>query len=165
MLRTLITGALAGTAGTITMTVALRRVFPALLPESMQWKEFLPKTVVEGVEAQTVGPGALTEDEEMGVTLPAHFAYGATMGMIYGVVRARLTRGSPMLLGALYGLAVWAVSYEGWLPAAGILEATTRLPPRKWPVPILAHLVYGATTGLAYAAASRRINRGSEPRR
>lgn len=80
MLQTLFKGVLAGTAGTIAMTVALRRVFPAVLPEELQWREFLPKKVIEGLEAKAVGPGSLSDQQELRLTMPTHFGYGAAAG-------------------------------------------------------------------------------------
>lgn len=108
---------------------------------------------------QAVGPGALSEEQELRLTMPVHFGYGAAAGVLYGLVRERVHPRSPAALGAFCGLALWAMSYEGWLPSAGILEATTERPPRAWPVPILAHLVYGSATALAYDVLSRTAHR------
>lgn len=52
----------------------------------------------------------------------------------------------------MFGVALWAVSLEGWMPALGVMEAPTEKSPKKVPMPIMAHLVYGATTALAYEA-------------
>jgi hypothetical protein len=54
-----------------------------------------------------------------------------------------------VLAGVGFGLAVWAVSYLGWLPAAGILSPATEHPARRNALMIGAHVVWGATTGLA----------------
>lgn len=58
--------------------------------------------------------------------------------------------------GALFGLAVWALSFEGWMPAVGIMRRTTEEPPKKWPAPIMGHVVYGVATALVYDALERR---------
>ncbi len=60
----------------------------------------------------------------------------------------------PALAGAGFGLAVWAGSYLGWLPAAGILRPATEHPPRRVALMIAAHLVWGASAGLALGALS-----------
>jgi hypothetical protein len=54
----------------------------------------------------------------------------------------------PALSGAGFGVAVWAGSYSGRLPAAGILSPATRHPPRRNALMIAAHVVRGATAGL-----------------
>jgi uncharacterized membrane protein YagU involved in acid resistance len=51
------------------------------------------------------------------------------------------------LKGALTGLAVWAGSYLGWLPAAGILRPATRHPWRRNLLMIIAHVIWGVTLG------------------
>jgi hypothetical protein len=47
-----------------------------------------------------------------------------------------------------YGLAVWAGSYLGWLPAAGVLPPATEEPAGKNAVMILAHVACGAALGV-----------------
>jgi hypothetical protein len=77
-------------------------------------------------------------------TLAAHVAYGAGMGALYGVL-PRPAR--SVLGGTLFGAAVWAVSYAGWIPKLGLMRPPS-LDRRGRPTAmILAHLVYGATLG------------------
>ncbi|MCA1636528.1 MAG: hypothetical protein LC802_23280 [Acidobacteria bacterium] len=45
-------------------------------------------------------------------------------------------------------MAVWAGSYLGWLPAAGILRPATEHPPRRTALMIAAHVVWGVAAGL-----------------
>lgn len=77
-------------------------------------------------------------------TIASHFAYGALFGSIYGSFREVLPMDSR-LKGALFGLALWAGSYLGWLPALDILRPATRHPWRRNLIMILAHVVWGAT--------------------
>lgn len=44
------------------------------------------------------------------------------------------------------------------MPALGVQEATTEKPPKKWPMPVMAHLMYGITTALAYEALERVLD-------
>lgn len=77
----------------------------------------------------------------------AHLGFGATGGLIYARAR-RLVPGVPgWLLGALFGLAVWAVSYKGWIPALGILPPPEDDRPGRPAVMVAAHLVYGLVLG------------------
>ena len=74
-----------------------------------------------------------------------HVGFGASIGGAY----ALLPRvGPPVLRGVATGLAVYAVSYQGWIPALGILPPATRDRPGRPAVIIAAHVVYGAVLGL-----------------
>lgn len=145
-------GALAGAVGTAAMTLMMRKVAPKVIPEEMRPDEFVPKKVVEWAEERAGRPHALPEDREMGVAMGAHFTYGSGAGALYGIVRSQVDGIPAPLAGMMFGAALWAVGFEGWLPALGVQEATTDQPPKKWPMPIMAHLVYGTTTALAYEA-------------
>jgi hypothetical protein len=73
----------------------------------------------------------------------AHFAYGAAGGALHHAV---LLRSSPAA-GAGYGLLLYAGSYEGWVPVAGILPPAHADDRRRVAVMVAAHLVYGAVLG------------------
>jgi hypothetical protein len=75
-----------------------------------------------------------------------HVGYGAAGGAAYALVAPPTVRGP--LTGLLFGLAVWAGSYEGWVPAAGVLPPAHRDRPRRAVTILLAHVVYGATLGV-----------------
>jgi hypothetical protein len=149
-------GALAGAAGTAVMTLMMKKVAPQVIPEEMRPDEFVPKRVVEWVEAEAGQPNALTESQEVKAAMGAHFSYGSGMGAAYGLARSAMDGIPAPLAGAMFGLALWGLSFEGWMPALGVQEATTEKPPKKWPMPIMAHLMYGVTTALAYEALERR---------
>jgi hypothetical protein len=70
---------------------------------------------------------------------------------MYGLVNEQFDDLPAPVIGMMFGVALWAVSFEGWMPALGVQEATTENP-KKWPLSIMAHLVYGASMGLAYDA-------------
>ncbi len=151
-LDSMVRGALAGAAGTAVMTLMMRRAAPKMVPEEMRPDEFPPKRVVEWAEEQAGEPHALTESQEMKVAMGAHFAYGSGSGAVYGLLRSQLDGLPAPLMGAMFGVGLWAFSFEGWMPALGVQEATTEKPPQKWPMPVMAHIVYGVTTALAYEA-------------
>lgn len=54
------------------------------------------------------------------------------------------------LAGAIFGVALWKASFEGWMPALGIMPATTGPPMKKRPPDIVGHVVYGAATAVSY---------------
>jgi uncharacterized membrane protein YagU involved in acid resistance len=56
--------------------------------------------------------------------------------------------------GPVYGLAVWAAGYAGWLPAMHILPPTAQRPLGRNLLLITAHLVWGAAAEATAAAAA-----------
>jgi len=148
----LIRGTLAGAAGTAVMTLMMRKAAPRMIPAEMRPDEFPPKRVVEWAEEQAGQPHALSESQEMQAAMGAHFAYGASAGALYGLLRDQADGIPAPVAGMLFGVGLWAISFEGWMPAGGVQQATTEKPLKKWPMPIMAHMVYGVTTALAYQA-------------
>lgn len=146
-------GLFAGVSGTVAMTLAMRRIFPRVLPSEAQ-RGLLPEAVVKGVERQAMGRPRMREHTRRQVTMPAHYAFGAGAGLAYGLLRAGLADAPPAKLGAAWGLAVWAASYEAVLPGLGLTPATTDRPPAQWIVPLAAHIVYGVATAYAFEAFS-----------
>jgi hypothetical protein len=79
----------------------------------------------------------------------AHMGYGAGGGALFAAIdRAGRLPASGPIAGAIFGLAIWVVSYAGWIPAFGIMPAPQRDRRRRPTSMILAHLVYGSTLGL-----------------
>ncbi|TRO96213.1 hypothetical protein FKB34_05790 [Glycocaulis profundi] len=135
--------AIVGIAGTVAMTAAMRLLHRRLplhdrypLPPRELTEEALP---------------ALPEAAAQEVTLLSHACYGAVTAF-----------GLPLLApdpgpgkGALYGLAVWGLSYLGWIPALGLLKPADRHPPARNLAMAAVHLVWGAVTALSL----RELNR------
>jgi uncharacterized membrane protein YagU involved in acid resistance len=143
-------GALAGAAGGLAMTLMIQKVAPKVLPEEMRPGGFAPKKAVQWTEEKAGQPEALSEGEEMKAAMGAHLGYSAMGGAMYGIARESV-RGIPApLSGAVFGLALWGLSFEGWMPALGIMERTTDKPIKKWPAPIMGHLIYGVVTALSF---------------
>lgn len=161
---TMFRGLLAGAAGTAMMTVMMRVIGPKVVPEEMRPDEFIPKKVVEWMEQQAGRPHALDEDQELKVSYVVHFGYGAGMGAAYGLLRGQLPDLPAPLAGGLFGVVLWAVNFEGVMPATGMDKAATRKPPKKWPMPIMAHLVYGVTSALVYDRLERASRLSSRER-
>lgn len=79
-------------------------------------------------------------------------------GTLYGLSLTTRVVPAP-LSGALFGMAVWAASFEGWMPALGIMERTTSKPVPKWAAPLMGHLIFGVTTALVFERLERRGQR------
>jgi uncharacterized membrane protein YagU involved in acid resistance len=139
-----ILGLLAGFTATIPMTLvmtALHRRLPPAERYPLPPKEITAKLAEEADQEEHID-----QPEQDVVTLAAHFGYGATMGGMYAPLAEQMP-GPPVMRGMVYGLAVWAGSYLGLLPALGILKPATEHPPRRNALMIAAHLVWGATLG------------------
>ena len=134
-------GALAGMAGTMAMTAAMRR-----LHEKLPDKERYPLTPREIVDSAADDLSAeLHNETAKDVTTAAHFAYGAASGALLGVANVMV---GPVAGGAA-GVAVWLGSYMAWIPGAGILKPATEHPPRRNLAMIAAHVVWGVATARA----------------
>ena len=141
-------GALAGLAATAPMTLAMK-LMHAALPRHEQYP-LPPRQVTEGMAEKAGLNEHLDEEERAAATWASHFAYGTACGALYGALSEGLDSLDvpPALAGVGFGLAVWAGSYLGWLPAAGIISPATEHPPRRNALMIAAHVVWGATAGL-----------------
>jgi hypothetical protein len=78
--------------------------------------------------------------------LVAHLGFGATVGAVYALL-PRL--GGPLPRGISWALAVYAASYQGWVPAMGALPPASRDRRDRVAVMVAAHVVYGAVLGRA----------------
>lgn len=75
-----------------------------------------------------------------------HFAYGAAGGVAYALIQRRLRLNEPLPAGPLFGIALWAGSYIGWLPAVGLYPPPTADRNRRIATMIAVHLLYGTAT-------------------
>jgi uncharacterized membrane protein YagU involved in acid resistance len=86
--------------------------------------------------------GVHASDTKIATTaMAAHFVYGALAGGLYPL----LTRMRSPVVGGAYGVAVWVVSYLGWIPAVRLLAPATQHPLKRNLLMIAVHSVWGAT--------------------
>lgn len=144
--RTLMRGAAGGLAATVPMTAMMMAAHKRLprrerypLPPALITRQVLKKS---GIEPRTIEP-----DTGRRLVLTAHYLYGAAVGTAYGALARHPER---FLSGTAFGLAVWAGSYLGWLPLAGVLPPATRAPARRNALMIAAHVVWGACLALSF---------------
>ncbi|HEX7043656.1 MAG TPA: DUF6789 family protein [Burkholderiales bacterium] len=71
-----------------------------------------------------------------------HFGYGAAAGALYSALHPHLPS-RPAASGVGFGLLVWAASYLGWLPAAGLIRPATQEPLPRNAMMLLAHVAWG----------------------
>jgi uncharacterized membrane protein YagU involved in acid resistance len=148
-MKRILLGALAGLAATAPMTLAMKLMHEQL-PRGEQYP-LPPRQVMEGIAAKAGVREHLDEDEREAATWVSHFAYGTACGALYGALSGEGMDEHALAAGAGFGLAVWAASYLGWLPAAGIMAPATEHPARRNALMIAAHLVWGATAAAALA--------------
>ncbi len=157
--RAAMAGALGGVAGGVAMTVLMTQVAPRVIPNSMLPDPPAPVKTVRWTERQLDRPQALSGNREQTAAMGAHLAYSAVTGAGYGLARSSIPavrRFPTPAAGALFGLAVWAASFQGLLPALGVMKATTEHPPKRWPAPLIGHTVFGVVT----AAVAAKVHRG-----
>jgi NAD(P)-dependent dehydrogenase (short-subunit alcohol dehydrogenase family) len=81
--------------------------------------------------------------------LGAHFGFGASMGLLYGLLPERAqTRAG----GGVFGLTVWGANYAGWLPQVGLMPEPSHDRRGRPTAMIVAHWVFGRTLARAYRA-------------
>jgi uncharacterized membrane protein YagU involved in acid resistance len=138
-MRPCFAGAVGGTLATVPMTAVMVALHRRLSPA----EQFpLPPREITQQVAQRAGLDShLAERQRTDLSLLAHFGYGAATGALQAVLFPKPRH--PLLQGSAYGLAVWAISYLGWIPAAGILRPATEHPRRRRRLMLLAHIVWG----------------------
>jgi hypothetical protein len=134
----------AGAVATVPMSVvmlAFRR------PMGEQPPDAITKRAAHAVGA------APTEEQADALAVVAHLGFGAATGALYALA-PRV--GPPVLRGVATALGVWAVSYQGWVPALGILPKASEDRPARPAVMVAAHVVYGAVLGTLEERLRRR---------
>ena len=141
----LLAGAIAGVAATVPMTALMVYMHRRIPPGE---RGMLPPKQVAGKMASDAGAEDLVdrEDELLATTGVTHFGYGAAMGAGYAMAAPYVDL-SAELKGPAFGLALWAGSYLGWLPAAGIRPPATRRPASENAMMVASHIVYGMVLG------------------
>jgi hypothetical protein len=102
------------------------------------------------------GIGNASEGERDVAASLAHLSFGAGGGAAFALLHRRLRLPLPSVAqGVAFGLAVWAVSYQGWIPALGILPPADDDRPGRRRAMIAAHVVYGGVLGAVEARVAR----------
>ena len=140
----LLKGALAGFVATGPMSLTM--LIGWLFLSGREKYHLPPRLITEEITERVGLEKHLNETQLIAATIASHFGYGAAFGSFYALFEQRLPLPAS-LKGIFAGLAIWAGSYLGWLPAADILPPATRHPWRRNLMMILAHVVWGVTLG------------------
>jgi uncharacterized membrane protein YagU involved in acid resistance len=138
----LLTGAVAGAAATVPMTLTLYGVAP-FLPHV---RAFPPRVAVRMVTGKAGLWQQSSARQRNRLSWAGHFGYGALMGGVYAPL-ANQYGAAGAGSGVAFGLAVWAGSYLGLLPALGIRGPLRRSFRSDHVQLVAAHLVWGAALG------------------
>jgi len=86
-----------------------------------------------------------------------HFGFGAASGSLFAVIQRRLRPPvPPVAAGMVFATGVWLVSYQGWVPALGIMAPASRDRPGRPQSMLVAHLVFGAVLGALVGRPARK---------
>jgi hypothetical protein len=123
-MRELIEGSIAGLIATAPMTWTMRAA-EDLVPAHSRGR-LPPRQITERVLAKVGVRHELDEDERSAASVVAHYGFGAAAGCLLGLAAASAPSLPRPATGVVVGLAVWAGSYMGWLPASGIRRSAHR---------------------------------------
>ena len=136
-------GALAGVVAMAPMTAVMHRLHRGLGGKDRY--PLPPREIVSSIAPQ------IEDDRATSITLLAHYLYGASSGAALALVIPK-----PTIAGGITGgLAIWLVSYMGWIPVFGIMKPANQHPITRNALMTVAHVVWGA----AYALADRDLMR------
>ncbi len=145
--RSAMYGAVAGGVATTLMTIFMK---------ASQWtglyRDEIPPEKITKRALRFVGLGGrMNNASETALTGVAHWAFGMAGGAVFGVLHRflRLPISAP-IHGLIFGLLVWFVSYMGWIPALRLLRHPKDQRRDQALMPVLAHVVYGASLGAAF---------------
>ncbi|HVI28256.1 hypothetical protein [Hansschlegelia sp.] len=85
-----------------------------------------------------------SQEAKKDLAMLGHFLYGAVAGALLASLDPRIKPSAA----AGGGIAVWAVSYLGWVPRIRILTPPANHPAPRTTLMVAAHAVWGAATAL-----------------
>lgn len=140
-------GAISGFLATIPMSaymLAMKHQLP------LRSRDPLPPDRITQNALQAVSlDDRVSREEKIAFTALNHLGFGTSSGALYGLCCRPASVHGAVTSGCLYGLAVWSCSYLGWLPAFGLYRSAAKETSERNALMISAHLVWGASLGLA----------------
>jgi uncharacterized membrane protein YagU involved in acid resistance len=155
-------GAVGGLAGGAVMTLAITQVAPRVAPQGMLPATPAPVKAVRRAERAGDHADALSGRAEQVTGLVAHALFSAAGGAAYGLARGRLAAAAALpapVAGVAFGLAVWLATFQGALPALGVMRRTTDRQVERWPAPLVGHSLFGVVCAVVTDKLRRRLTR------
>ena len=142
MVPTLGAGAVAGSLATVAMSAVMfgakRLGLMGEMPPEKITARFLDRL---GWTSRSGG----TQDLMAAI---AHVGFGAAAGSLFAILERRFRPPAPpVLAGVVFGTGVWLISYQGWVPALGLMAPPSRDRPGRPQSMLVAHLVFGSVLG------------------
>ena len=147
VVATLLVGAVAGAISTVAMSAVMLGAKRAGVTGE------LPPERITRRAIDTVSVEPLDDHTEDAIAAVAHLSFGAVAGALFCLLTTRTVarRGSTAiaaLTGVLYATGIWLVSYQGWVPALGIMPPASGDRRGRVVTMLAAHWVYGAALGV-----------------
>jgi uncharacterized membrane protein YagU involved in acid resistance len=155
--RGAVLGLVGGLVAAGAMTAA-HRLASAITPEAEAPSATKEKdSTVKVASAVTRQAGyQLPEQHESRAGAIVHYAFGASVGALYGLV-AELVPRVTAFLGLPFGVAVWLGAHVVAVPALDLAEPPTRRPVRQEAEEFGLHVVYGMTAEIVRRLLSLRL--------
>lgn len=150
----IVVGVASGAVATLAMSAAMEVSYRLLSP-SERGPLAPSQIVMRGAAAAGVDTRAHPVRHTL-ITLLAHFGYGSAAGVGYTLLMSR-TPLPPPFRGLLYGAALWAVSYQAWLPSTGVLRPATTYARGRVTTLVVSHLVWGAAADVTERLLAARM--------
>ncbi len=145
--RRCLAGTIAGFLATAPMT-AVMVAGKCCLPRRS--KDSLPPVQITQNALRAINVAdELSREQKVNLAAVNHFGFGASTGALFGLFCAPRSAADAVTSGCLYGIGVWSCSYLGWLPASGLYRSAVDETPERNTLMILAHIIWGASLGLA----------------
>jgi hypothetical protein len=136
--------AVAGAAAGMFATIAMSAVMGLARRAGLMGKHPPEEITERALDAVGARPDDPVRDV---LAAGAHLAFGIGAGAFYGLLPFPQSRRGRILSGAGYGLAIWASSYVGWVPALRLMPPPTEDRMDRQAIMAASHVVYGATLG------------------
>ena len=113
----------------------------------------LPPERITGRAIDAFSPERPDDHGEDAIAAVVHLGFGAFAGALFGLLttRPRSAHGSLAIAavkGMIYATGIWLVSYQGWVPALGIMPPASSDRRGRVMTMVAAHWVYGAALGV-----------------
>jgi len=141
MLKRIMTGALAGAIATVPQSAAVWGLKEAGLYD----RPAGPEQVSASLTSRALKENAAAQPWFAPAMLTQHIGFGAAGGAIYALLSTVVRPNA--LTGLIAGLAIWKISYDGWIPALKIMPPPTEDERGRQIALLAAHAAYGLTLG------------------
>jgi len=140
--KAILDGGLGGAVGTVGMSAFMLAAGKAgLMGEH-------PPDMIAGAALDAVGVQQRDKGTQDALATLLHFGFGIGSGALFGLLHRRLPFRVPAALhGMIFASLIWVTSYQGWIPALGIMPPASADRPDRPRIMLLAHLIYGALLG------------------